>query len=683
MSKRTLPVITQVEFSECGHACVAMLANYYGHDIDLLALRHRKQPSLTGSSLSDIIELLEQLKLHARAFRIAINELQKVQCPAILHWNANHFVLLKHINRKFAIIHDPQSGKRRITLEELAHCFTGIVVEVEQAPDFSCLKEKTKLSFSDLFHGVHGLKKSLFLLLLLSLVIEIFVLLNPLFLQYITDNVANTHSFNNLYVIAGGFILLTFCHTTIEFMRSHFVVFMKNHLSEYFSSSIMNHLLSVPFNYFECRHKGDILSRFHSIHDIQTAVTTESINALLDGLVILLSVFIMFFYNLQLTFFVLLSLVLYLGIRMLCYRHHKNQTQKSISEQAALSSKFLEILHNILPIKLYGKEKTMYRVWKNSLIQVMNAEVQIARVQIMYTTSTLFLFNIEHIMVAVLGSVLVLHNQFSAGMFIAFLAYRQTLVTKSTSFIQKFFDYKLISVQLERISDLLLQPSEKVEGRITIQKNIRGSIKARNLGFQYPGSSNWVLRNLTFDIQQGEKIAITGPSGIGKTTLLKIMLGLIKPTEGEIWVDDVSLNLLGLQQYRAICACVLQDNGLISGTILDNIVFLDTRIDLDKVYEVAEMAQIHQDVLKMKMNYETLIGEMGAALSGGQKQRILIARALYRNPKILFLDEATSHLDLDAEVKINQALRTLNITQIIIAHREESIKMADRVITLG
>ncbi|HEN5563692.1 TPA: ATP-binding cassette domain-containing protein, partial [Legionella pneumophila] len=324
-----------------------------------------------------------------------------------------------------------------------------------------------------------------------------------------------------------------------------------------------------------------------------------------------------------------------------------------------------------------------YREWKNYFIKAMNADIKIARANIFYSTINLFSFNIEHILVIAIGATLVVQNQFSVGMLVAFLAYRQVLVNKATLFIHKIFDYRLMSVQINRISDILMQPAERDDNHVLVNKEIQGDLKIKNLDYKYPGNSQLILSNINLSIKCGEKVVITGPSGIGKTTLLKIMLGLIVPTKGEVLIDGVSLEILGLKKYRSVCASVMQDDMLISGSILDNITFMDNKIDIDRVYQVARIAQIHEDILNIPMGYETLIGDMGSSLSGGQKQRILIARALYKNPKILFLDEASSHLDIDTEIKINNALKQLKITQVVIAHRTESIKMADRIIDLS
>ncbi|MDI9818415.1 peptidase domain-containing ABC transporter, partial [Legionella sp. PL877] len=561
--------------------------------------------------------------------------------------------------------------------------FTGIVLEVNKNDFFSPIQAQNKLSLIELFKNIKGLNHSFVILLLLSFSIEIFMLINPLFIQYVTDGVTSSNNINNLYVIVVGFLILTFCHTFIEYMRSHFVVYLTNRMSEYFSAGVMHHLLKVPYSYFERRHKGDILSRFHSINEIQSKITTDSINTLLDGFVIILALVIMLIYSVKLTLAVLFALTIYTGLRVLAYRHHKKQTELSINEHAQVNSKFLEIVQSIMSIKLYSKEKSMFQGWQNHFIKAMNADIKISRVNILYNVGNIFVFNIEHILVIAIGAVLVMKNQFSVGMLMAFLAYRQSLVNKSSSFIQKIFDYKLISVQLNRVADILLQHTENDDKPKQLTTNISGDIKASHLSYRYDENQNWILKDISFHIKQGEKVAITGPSGVGKTTLLKILLGLLSPSSGEIFIDDFALSSIRLSHYRNICATVMQDDTLISGSIIDNITFMDTNIDMSRVYEVSKMAQIHQDILKMPMKYETLIGDLGSTLSGGQKQRVLIARALYKNPKILFLDEATSHLDIETEIKINDVLKSLDVTQVIIAHREESIKMADRIIQIS
>lgn len=437
IGKQKLPVFKQDQISECGHACVAMISNFHGHQVDLFSLRMIEAPSMNGSSMLDLIRLFEKLDFTTRAIRVEIDELKRVQCPAVLHWNLNHFVVLKGIYKNYIVIHDPAVGERKVSFDEVSNAFTGIVLEVDKKEHFSPVKAQNKLSLLDLFKNIKGLKNSLLILLFLSLAIEAFILINPLFIQYVTDGVTSSNNINNLYVIVAGFLLLTCCHTFVEYMRSHFVVYLTNRMSEYFSSGVMHHLLKIPYNYFERRHKGDILSRFHSINEIQSKITTDSINTLLDGFVIILALVIMAIYSIKLTLIVLFALTMYTAIRTGAYRHHKKQTELSINEHAQVNSKFLEIIQSIMSIKLYSKEKSMFQGWHNHFIQAMNADIKISRVNVLYSVGNIFLFNVEHIMVIALGALLVMKNQFSVGMLMAFLAYRQSLVNKSSSLIQK------------------------------------------------------------------------------------------------------------------------------------------------------------------------------------------------------------------------------------------------------
>ncbi|HCA89229.1 MAG TPA: hypothetical protein DEO98_02550 [Legionellales bacterium] len=679
--KNALPCIRQVELTECAQACVAMVGIFHGHQLSLESVRQWMPSSLHGTSLHSISQALDKLDLQTRAIKIDISGLGYLPCPAILHWQANHFVVLKSVHKHHIIIHDPAQGVCKVPIAQATQAFTGIAMEITKKAQFIPCHDTQKLSIWDLFKQIAGLKYYALLLLWLSFAIEVLSLINPLFIQYVTDSVVGAASLPNMYVVVAGFLLITLIHTLSEYMRSHLVVYVTNHLAEYFSTGIMRHLMSLPYQYFEKRHQGDILSRVYAINEIQHKVTSDSINALLDGLVIICAFIIMCWYSFILSLWVIGSLLIYLSLRVVAYQHHAAQTKASINAHADMNAKLLEIVKNMMTIKLYQKEHTLFSRWHQYFITARNAEVRISYVNIVYNVANILLFNVEHILVIALGAMLVVRHQFSMGMLMAFLAYRQSLVNKSSSFIQKFFDYKLLTVQLERVADILLHTPEKSQKTLLVANHaFKGELSVQNLSFSYQPEEPLLIKHLSFHIKPGEKVAITGASGTGKTTLLKIILGLLPPSSGQILIDNIPLATLGLSHYRQHIAAVMQDDTLVSGSILDNIVFLDDQVDLTRVLEVSRIAQLHDAVLAMPMGYETMIGDLGSALSGGQKQRLMIARALYKNPKILFFDEATSHLDVATEQKLNQALKQLCITQFIIAHREASIKMADRII---
>ena len=682
--RRSLPLIMQDERAECGHACVAMVSNFWGLALDLFTLRTLDRPTLCGVNLRHIQTLFERLNFRTRALSVPLSELNRVKTPAILHWNMNHFVVLKSVRRHAVVIYDPAEGVRTCSMEEVSKAFTGVVLEAIPADNFERVRVKSELNLFDLVKTIKGIHQSILFLFLLSLCMEMIALVNPLFLQYVTDHVTSSNALGNLYSIAGCFFILIMTQGLIEYIRSAFVLYITTHLTEQFSSNVMRHLLKLPLNFFESRHKGDIQSKFQGIDQIQRKISTDFINTLLDGLMLGINLLVMFLYSPLLSLFVILAQGVSILIRYASYIAFKKNSSASIHLHSITASVFLETLQGIMPIKAYSKEGTRFRRWQNGYIDALNADIRVSKMQNRYHVANSILFNLESLLVIIVGAHAVVGAYFTVGMLIAFLAYRAIFVNKASSFFQQLFDYKLISIQLNRLGDILhQQPEQEDERPALVEIDFNQVVALKHISFKYDASKSYLFQALDIDIFPGEKIAIIGASGTGKTTLLKIMMGLIKPTDGEIYIGPYSMKSIGLKKYRSLTASVMQDDALFSGSILDNIVFFDDSIDMPYVEYVAKLACIQETIEAFPMGYETLIGDMGSLLSGGQKQRILLARALYKRPKILFLDEATSHLDDDNENKINQALKALNITQIIVAHREQTIKMADRVIDLG
>jgi ATP-binding cassette, subfamily B, bacterial CvaB/MchF/RaxB len=677
---RKLPIILQDEIAECGHACVAMISNYLGHKLDLAAIRKINNPSTRGINLLEISNLFENLGFRTRALRVPLNELNLVKYPAILHWNMNHFVVLKQVKRNLIVIHDPAVGIRKCSMEDVSKSFTGIVLEVEKSNDFKKLINKSNLSLYDLVKTIKGINKFIILLILLSLSIEGLSLLNPLFIQYVTDKVIGYSDANNLYIIASAFIILLFTQVFTEYIRGSLLIYLTNHLTEQFAANVVNHLLRLPLEFFEKRQKGDIQLKFQAIEQIQKKISTDFINTVLDGFMIIVNLAVMFIYSRLLTSLVIFTLIIYLMIRYASYHFLRKHAESSTYQHARATSVFLETLQGIIPIKTFLKERMRFNTWRNSYINSLNADIKVSRINVIYNVARQLLFQSELILVVCVGVSLVLAKKFSVGMLIAFLSFRLLFVNKASSFIQNLFDYKLISIHLARLNDILMQEREVIATGSGKIKEIKGSLSLQNVYFKYNSTANYVLKNITLDIKAGEKVAIIGPSGCGKSTLLKVMMGLLNKTDGEIFIDDIPLKDFGLKNYRELTSSVLQDDTLLSGSIMDNISFFAEEVDIEQVYHVAKLSFIHEAISPLPMGYETLVGEMGSTLSGGQKQRILLARALYKRPKILFLDEATSHLDVVNEKKINNSLKELNITQIIVAHRNETIQLVDKVI---
>lgn len=681
-SGRRLPMIVQTEAAECGLACVAMVASLHGYQTDLNSLRQRFSLSLEGCTLLDLMHIAEQLQLSSRPLKIELEELSDLATPCILHWDLNHFVVLKSVNDLHCIIHDPALGVRRISLTEVSKSFTGIALELTPTATFTAEQANQSLTFSSFFSKITGLKQSLGLLLSLSVFLQLFILASPYYIQLVVDAVIISNDGQLLLVLALGFALLLLFDVATNALRSLVLLNFSSQLSVQLASNLFHHLVRLPLAYFEKRHMGDLVSRFGSLRQLRELLTTGIIEAIIDGFMALGVLCMIFFYSPLLSLVVLVAVLAYCALRLALYQSLRLASEQQILALAGEQSNFMETIRAIQTVKLFGFESQREAIWQNHYVKATNRTITLGKYEISYQVMNKLLFGTENIVVIYLAAELVMAGSFTTGMLFAFIAYKAQFMERMSKLIEKLIEYRMLSLHFERIADIALTAKEQTYPPQPMLHKVAGNICLQQVSFSYSSVAEPVLYNLALQINAGESVAIIGPSGCGKSTLMKLLLGLLTPTEGEVLIDDIPLVKLGLAQYRQQVAAVMQEDQLLGGTIEDNITFFSEKIDVDKLTRCAQMAAIHQDICQMPMGYKSLIGDMGSALSSGQKQRLILARALYREPKILFMDEATSHLDIVTESVVNQAMRKLNITRVVIAHRPETIKAADRVIDL-
>ncbi len=681
-SGRRLPMIVQTEAAECGLACVAMVASLHGYQTDLNSLRQRFSLSLEGCTLLDLMHIAEQLELSSRPLKIELEELSDLATPCILHWDLNHFVVLKSVNAQHCIIHDPALGVRRISLTEVSKSFTGIALELTPTATFTAEQAKQSLTFSSFFSKITGLKQSLGLLLSLSVFLQLFILASPYYIQLVVDAVIISNDGQLLLVLALGFALLLLFDVATNALRSLVLLNFSSQLSVQLASNLFHHLVRLPLAYFEKRHMGDLVSRFGSLRQLRELLTTGIIEAIIDGFMALGVLCMIFFYSPLLSLVVLVAVLAYCALRLALYQSLRLASEQQILALAGEQSNFMETIRAIQTVKLFGFESQREAIWQNHYVKATNRTITLGKYEISYQVMNKLLFGTENIVVIYLAAELVMAGSFTTGMLFAFIAYKAQFMERMSKLIEKLIEYRMLSLHFERIADIALTAKEQTYPPQPMLHKVAGNICLQQVSFSYSSVAEPVLYNLALQINAGESVAIIGPSGCGKSTLMKLLLGLLTPTEGEVLIDDIPLVKLGLAQYRQQVAAVMQEDQLLGGTIEDNITFFSEKIDVDKLTRCAQMAAIHQDICQMPMGYKSLIGDMGSALSSGQKQRLILARALYREPKILFMDEATSHLDIVTESVVNQAMKKLNITRVVIAHRPETIKAADRVIDL-
>lgn len=679
-----LPIILQTEATECGLACIAMIANFHRHHTDLVSLRNRFSVSLKGATLGGLIQASRQLGLQTRPLKLDLNNLNKLKLPCILHWDFNHFVVLRSIGSKSVVIHDPAQGVRTVSSTEFSESFTGVALEAWPGTDFKQQEQRPTIRLRSLMGRVTGIAGSCTQILILALALEVFTLVAPFFLQWVVDNVLVSSDRDLLTTLALGFGLLMLMQQALGAVRGWILMYLGTTMNLQWRANVFSHMLRLPVQYFEKRHLGDVVSRFGSIDLIQRTLTTSFLEAIIDGFMTVITLGMMFLYSKTLASVAVAVMLLYAASRWAWYRPLRTATEEQIVHAARQQSHFLESVRGVKSIKLFHGQDDRRSAWLALLVDQINAEVRTQRMQLLYKTLNGLLFGLENTLIVWLGAQLVLDGNFSVGVLLAFNAYKDQFNTRVSALIDKFFELKMLQLQGERLADIVLSEPESVELPSICSTNtiFEPSLSVQGLRFRYSPQEPFVLNVVDFTIAAGESVAIIGPSGCGKTTLMNIMLGFLPPTDGEILIGGVPLHQLGTEQLRKMVGTVLQDDVLFAGSIIDNICFFDPQPDLAWIVECAARAAIAADIAAMPMGFNTLVGDMGTVLSGGQKQRVLLARALYKRPRILFLDEATSHLDIGKEGEVNQAVKALKMTTVIIAHRPETIASADRVIEL-
>lgn len=674
-------MIFQSEAAECGLACIAMVANHHGHQLDLTTLRNRYSVSLKGANMQQLMLLASQLNMTARALKLELNELKNLRMPCILHWEMNHFVVLKKVHRNGITILDPALGERRLTLGEVDKAFTGVALELTPGSEFKKVDERAQLGLSAFWSNMRGVVPALVKLFALSLILQVFALASPYYTQLVVDEVLVSQDKPLLTVLALGFGLLMLIQVVVSVLRSWISLHLGTMMSMQMVTNLFRHLLHLPLSYFEKRHMGDITSRFGSLSAVQSLLTNSLIEGLLDGIMVVIVFAMMYLYSPQLSLVVVLVVALYALIRWVFYWPMRQLTEENIVAGAKEDSVFMETIRGMQSIKLFGKQTQRLNIWQNRHAEAINTGYRLAKWGISASTANQLLFGVEGILIVYLAAHAVMEGSMTVGMLFAFMAYKSQFTGRMSALIGLVVQVKMTKLHLERLADIALTEKED-EGSASDARELSGQLSLTNISFRYASNDPLLFNGLNLEVKAGENVAIIGPSGTGKTSLMKIMLGLLPSESGKVEVDGVDIRHLGLRHYRSQIAAVMQDDQLMSGTLAENISFFDSQMDMQQVVECAQLAGIHQDIAAMQMGYNALVGDMGSSLSGGQKQRLLLARALYRKPKILFMDEATSHLDVQLEHYVNQAIKQLNMTRVIIAHRPETIINAERIMQL-
>ncbi len=657
-----------------------MVANYYGLDVDIGTLRRQFAPSLRGAALGSLISVADRLGLNARAVKLPLGAVADLRMPAILHWDLNHYVVVECTKGGKALIHDPAGRTRWLDLEELSKHFTGVALELHPAENFEKLSHRERLKLPQLWRRMTGLKRALVQTLVLSVVMQAFVLALPYYMQVAIDSALPALDKNLLAVLALGFGLFTIINAGASLLRSQVLLSAGTSIGYGVATNIARRLFRLPVSWFERRHVGDILSRFQSVTPIQEALTQGAVAAVIDGALAGVTLVLMFFYSPALAFVAVLAFAAYALVRFVSFSFQREAQEDTIVLHSREQSMLIESIRGMVTLRLFNRESARHAHWQSKLVSAVNADVRLARIGIWQHSANALIFGLEEIITIWLAINFVMGGGFSVGMAFAFIAYKTQFLTRASSLIDQGITFKMLSLHLERLSDVAMADQDiSFADPLPPKVELAGRLELRDIRFRYSLSDPIVIDGASMIVEPGEHVAITGPSGGGKSTLVKIILGLLEPNEGEVLLDGRPLARFGHKNYHDQVSAVLQDDSLFAGSIADNIALFDDSQDMERIMDSSKAAAIHDDIMRMPMGYETLVGDMGSSLSGGQKQRVLLARALYRRPKLLVMDEGTAHLDTETEQQVSLAIAAMGITRIIIAHRSETIASADRL----
>src|SRR5476649_1117064 len=613
--RRRVPLIHQTESSECGLACLAMICGHYCKNVDLITLRQQFNLSTRGTTLSGMTGIAEHLGLVTRPLSLELGELSALKMPCILHWQFNHFVVLVSIRRNHVVIHDPARGRRIVSRAELSGSFTGVAIEIWPGSAFSADTVRNRLSLGTLMSSVHGLKWTLGKIFCLSLVIETINLTMPVGTQLVMDHAIPAGDRGLLTLICTGLMFFILLRSAVSMIRAWSSLVMATLINVQWQSGLFIHLLRLPLSYFERRKLGDIQSRFGSLDTLRSTFTTSIVGAIMDGIMIIGVLVMMMLYGGWLTWLVIAFTALYVLLRLLTYTYYRQLSEESLVRRARAGSYFMDTLYGIATVKMQGMSERRSAHWLNLEIDTINTAIRVTKMDMLFGGINTFVAACDQIVVLWLGTSLVIDNQMTIGMFVAFGAFRGQFSDRIGSLTNFLLQLRMMSLHNERIADIALHPQENRKPDLHYEARLQPvSLATYALSYRYDSQSPPIFNGLDITIAPGESVAIVGPSGSGKTTLMKVLCGLFYPDNGRVEVNGIDIQQLGINNYHKMIACVMQDDKLFSGSIRENICGFADEVDETWMQECARASYLHEVIKQMPMGYETLIGELGEGL---------------------------------------------------------------------
>ncbi len=679
--RRRIPFVQQLDASDCGAACLAMVLAYHGKAVRLDDVRQILGISRDGVSALALLEGARWYGLRGRGVALEVEDVGYLPAGSILHWDFGHFMVFECLGASWVQLVDPALGRRRVPLEQFRRSFTGVALLLEPGDAFVKEKGESRPMWRHLrqllFHS--GLMPRL---LLTSALVQLFALGLPALTGALTDRVVPRGDYRLLLVLSVAMASLIFFQFLAAMVRSYLLLHLRTELDARMTLGFVEHLVELPYSFFQRRTAGDLMNRLNSNATIREMLTSSTLSGLLDGSLVLLYLLMLFVVNGSLGLLVLGLGLLQVGVFLWSWRRQAELMARNLQAEARSEAYQVEFLTGMETLKAMGGEHRALDRWSGMFVDVLNISLERGRLNALVDSAMSTLRLGAPLVILCFGAWQVLHGALSLGSMLALNAVALGFLGPLSSLIGTMTQLQLLGSYMDRIHDVLDAPREQEAGKVRRAHKLTGRISLEKVSFRYGPHSPPVTREVSVEIQPGQLIAIVGRSGAGKSTLANLLLGMHLPSSGRILYDGVDLTELDLRSVRQQVGIVLQNPALFSASIRSNITLADPSLPLEAVVEAARLAQIHDEILAMPMGYESVLLDRGTSLSGGQRQRLALARALVRKPAILLLDEATSALDSITESRVHHALASIQCTRIVIAHRLSTVASADLILTL-
>lgn len=681
--RKRVPVILQMSEVECGLACLAMIMSYHGRQTTISELRANYGAGRDGISALNLVKAARNMGMISRAVALQKNDFKDVTLPAIIHWEFNHFLIVENWTPDHVTVVDPASGRRQMDAEEFNGGFTGIVLMLEPGMNFHRRKITSSLSLR--MYAVQAVRQApgaLIQVILASIILQGIGLLPPILTQTVIDKIIPFHLTNAMILLGAGMLMMLFSQAFITLLREWLLIYVRARIDTHMMLSFFEHLLLLPYSFFQQRSSGDLLTRMGSNTIIRDTLSGQVISTFLDGSMVILYLVILL---VAAPTFGVLALVIGLSqvaLMLSVYRIIASLAAQELTAQGKSQGYMAEALAGIATLKAAGAEYSAHDRWTNLFFDQLNISTRRGYISTIANTGMILLRGFAPMALLWVGATQVLNGTLSIGTMLALSSLATSFLSPLSSLVSSGQQLQIVQAHLERLADIMTAEPEQHAQTLKSPPKLAGYVRLENVSFRYSPETPRVLHGINLHIASGQKVAIVGRTGSGKSTLGKLLLGLYIPGEGQIYYDGIPLQELQYQEVRRQFGVVLQESAIFSGTIMENILFNNPHMDKEYAVRAAQMASIHDDIVRMPLGYETPVAEGGSALSGGQRQRLSLARAIAHHPAILLLDEATSNLDVVTEQMVAHNLESLPCTQIIIAHRLSTIRNADLILVM-